>query len=189
MRPIALRLARSLPHNFGLEDLIAAGTVGLVEAAGRYRPAEHGGCPFGAYARKWIRGAMLDSVRRGAWDEAMRPALDTAPEPAAEPSVERDIDAAWLHRRIERAIRQLPARQRKLMDMHYRQELQLRIVGRRLGVGKSRASQLHLAAVRTLREAVFASFSQLPIQASVRFFFAQSPGSPDNFAPNRPFLP
>ena len=41
------------------------GTLGLIDAAGRYRPAT--GVPFEAFARRRVRGAMLDALRDLDW--------------------------------------------------------------------------------------------------------------------------
>jgi RNA polymerase sigma factor (sigma-70 family) len=44
------------------EDLVADGYVGLVRAARRYDPSH--GTPFTSFARHFVRGAILDTVRR-----------------------------------------------------------------------------------------------------------------------------
>jgi RNA polymerase sigma factor for flagellar operon FliA len=46
-------------------DLVSIGVLGLVEAAGRYRPAT--GVPFDAFARRRVQGAMLDALRDLDW--------------------------------------------------------------------------------------------------------------------------
>ena len=43
------------------EDLVADGYVGLTRAARRYDPSH--GVPFASYARPFVRGAIIDSVR------------------------------------------------------------------------------------------------------------------------------
>ncbi len=60
---IALRVARRVPDWISVDDLIAAGMMGLTEAADRYD--ENRGEPFVAFAEKRIRGAVLDELRRG----------------------------------------------------------------------------------------------------------------------------
>ncbi len=62
-RRIALRLARRCPTWVTREDLIAAGMLGLTEAAERYDETRRE--PFLAFATKRIRGAVLDELRRG----------------------------------------------------------------------------------------------------------------------------
>jgi RNA polymerase sigma factor for flagellar operon FliA len=151
VEPIARRLARTLPRSFALEDLIAAGRVGLVEAARRYSPAAHGGAPFSSFARPRIRGAILDSVRRAAFIEATRPGLADSPEPAAATITEAGVDRDFLGVRVAAAIRALPALQRRVLLMYYDDGLRLRAVGSAIGKGHSRASKLHMEAIRSLR--------------------------------------
>lgn len=62
-RRITLRVARRCPSWISIDDLLAAGMVGLTEAADRYDPSR--GEPFVAFAEKRIRGATLDELRRG----------------------------------------------------------------------------------------------------------------------------
>ena len=62
-RRIALRMARRCPQWVQREDLIAAGMIGLVEAAERFDGTRTE--PFLAFAEHRIRGAVLDELRRG----------------------------------------------------------------------------------------------------------------------------
>lgn len=62
-RRITLRLARRCPDWISRDDLIAAGMLGLTEAAERYDESRQE--PFISFAEKRIRGAVLDELRRG----------------------------------------------------------------------------------------------------------------------------
>jgi RNA polymerase sigma factor for flagellar operon FliA len=62
VKPIALRLKRSLGRSAEIDDLVSYGQTGLLEAARRYDPAR--GVPFRAFANFRVRGAMLDGVRQ-----------------------------------------------------------------------------------------------------------------------------
>ena len=62
-RRIALKMARRCPDHVGREDLVAAGMVGLIEAADRYDDTRAE--PFIAFAEFRIRGAVMDELRRG----------------------------------------------------------------------------------------------------------------------------
>jgi RNA polymerase sigma factor for flagellar operon FliA len=62
-RRIALRLARRCPAWIAREDLVAAGMLGLTEAAARYDVTRDES--FVGFAEKRIRGAVLDELRRG----------------------------------------------------------------------------------------------------------------------------
>ncbi len=58
---IAHRVANRLPSDVEREDLVAAGMLGLVEAATRFDPER--GMPFGSFAGLRIEGAILDLLR------------------------------------------------------------------------------------------------------------------------------
>lgn len=58
---IALRLAGRVPKSVDMDDLVAAGMLGLIEAADRFD--ESRGIPFEAYSRRRIQGAILDTLR------------------------------------------------------------------------------------------------------------------------------
>jgi RNA polymerase sigma factor FliA len=62
-RRISLRMARRCPSWISSEDLVAAGMLGLAEAAERYDESRQE--PFLVFAEKRIRGAVLDELRRG----------------------------------------------------------------------------------------------------------------------------
>jgi len=62
-RRISMRMARRCPDWIAREDLVAAGMLGLTEAAERYDSNRNE--PFLAFAEKRIRGAVLDELRRG----------------------------------------------------------------------------------------------------------------------------
>jgi len=78
VKSVASRLAHRIPSHVELNDLIGVGIVGLMDAAGRYRPSL--GVPFDAFARRRVQGAMLDSLRQ----------LDWAPRSARK--LRRDVD-------------------------------------------------------------------------------------------------
>lgn len=63
VRKIAGRMARRLPKSVEIDDLMSAGTVGLMEALDRFDPK--GGRSFETYAEFRVKGAMLDELRRG----------------------------------------------------------------------------------------------------------------------------
>jgi RNA polymerase sigma factor (sigma-70 family) len=91
VEPIARGVFATLPPSFDLEDLIQTGRVALLDAATRYRPRDHGGTPFSAWARQRVRGAMLDSVKGRNYEESTRDPLDGYAEPAAPGAVEQQL--------------------------------------------------------------------------------------------------
>ena len=65
VRQIARSMIRRLPACVQLDDLIQAGSLGLVDAARRFSPARN--LPFRQYARIRITGAIFDSLRELDW--------------------------------------------------------------------------------------------------------------------------
>jgi RNA polymerase sigma factor for flagellar operon FliA len=65
IRFLALRLKAKLPRNVELAELISSGTLGLMEALGKFKPQL--GIRFETYAQNRIRGAMIDELRRLDW--------------------------------------------------------------------------------------------------------------------------
>ena len=63
--PMVRRLAckyRAKGTPLPLEDLVGAGSVGLVRAASKYEPSR--GLKFSTYAMYWVRNAMLSAIQR-----------------------------------------------------------------------------------------------------------------------------
>jgi RNA polymerase sigma factor for flagellar operon FliA len=87
VKTLASRLASRLPSQVEVSELISVGVIGLIDAAGRFKPSL--GVPFDAFARRRIHGAMLDSLRD----------LDWAPR--AVRKLRREVDAAILRLRGE----------------------------------------------------------------------------------------
>ena len=62
---IASHVQKSVPVHIELDDLIHAGTMGLFDAATKYRDDKE--VAFPTYAKHRIRGAILDSLRQQDW--------------------------------------------------------------------------------------------------------------------------
>ena len=90
VKSIANRLARRLPPSVETNDLISIGMLGLIDAAGRYRPWL--GVPFDAFARRRVLGAMLDELR----------SLDRAPRSLRRLSREVEATLARLRSELRR---------------------------------------------------------------------------------------
>lgn len=108
VRTEARRIQRRLPpHALSLDDLTGHGHVGLVEARDRFDPRH--GVPFVLFARRRVRGAILDALRtqgllgRRGWEDLRRQAvahelLEADPRPDLGP----DDDAAALGETVQR---------------------------------------------------------------------------------------
>jgi RNA polymerase sigma factor for flagellar operon FliA len=169
----AIRLS-SLGRGVELEDLVAYGAKGLVEAAARFDSAK--GIPFVAFARHRIRGAILDGIRTQHWlgRRAYR-RLQSGPTTGdvqfveiAE-WVEASGDARWNGRRMAQLpcaeddslqvlvaahLRQLPERERRLIELCYFQGKTLSQAAAEMGFRRSWASRLVMRALLALRAAI-----------------------------------
>jgi RNA polymerase sigma factor for flagellar operon FliA len=98
---LAQRLAWRLPASIGVEDLIGAGVLGLLDAIQKYDPQRPN--RFKTYAECRIRGAMLDYVRECDWvPRSVREKAQTLTQAYAalerqqgHPATDEDV-AAWL---------------------------------------------------------------------------------------------
>lgn len=65
VRRAALQLVARLPASVELDDLIQAGTLGLLDAIRRYKKMPQ--AQFETYAVQRVRGAMIDELRKFDW--------------------------------------------------------------------------------------------------------------------------
>ena len=65
VKHVLSRVAAHLPPHVDREDLLQAGTLGLIDATDRFEPGRN--VPFHTYAMTRIRGAMLDVLRSADW--------------------------------------------------------------------------------------------------------------------------
>ena len=65
VRAIAWKIHRRVPHVVELDDLIAYGQIGLLEALQRFD--EERGLKFATFAWHRVRGAMLDGLAKMSW--------------------------------------------------------------------------------------------------------------------------
>ena len=129
------------------EDLVQVGALALVGQAGRFNRSR--GVTFSAFARRRIRGAMLDALRarRDAAEQVLEPE-DPGPGP------ERLATARERERALWRAIKQLPDRQQEVLRLRYFRERTQREAGERLGISQQGARDLEQRAIRRLRRLV-----------------------------------
>jgi RNA polymerase sigma factor (sigma-70 family) len=113
-----------------VDDLISAGTIGLIEAADRYDPKR--GVPFGSFAYSRIKGAVIDELSRLGVQGAGRSATPDATlsleapfhhrpdatlmDVTVDPSVPEPQSSAELSELLA-AIRDLPDRYREMLGL------------------------------------------------------------------------
>jgi RNA polymerase sigma factor for flagellar operon FliA len=90
-RIIARRIHARLPESVNLDDLISAGTIGLIAAVDRFDPSHK--VKLETYAGYKIRGAILDSLRN----------LDWAPRLPRRRSKQVEAAIAAVEQRLHRA--------------------------------------------------------------------------------------
>jgi RNA polymerase sigma factor for flagellar operon FliA len=169
---------RRLPPNVLREDLVAAGTYGLMDSLRKHEGGEDPA--FECYIRIRIRGAILDELRAQDWlprrtrwavsgkskptrasanapttilgfDDV--PADDAALSLADEcaPSPADAVEAAFRKRAVADAVGRLPQRERTIVQLHYYGGVKFKDIGVRLGVSEPRVSQLHSRAMAQLK--------------------------------------
>lgn len=179
---LAGRLRRELALGGEVEDLVAFGFGGLLEAAHRFDPSR--GVRFKTFAYHRVRGAMLDGVRKMTTiprrahaafqaEAAVRPtaaptSLDkgflrisanlTTASPLQGRFGDESPEAVLLKqeslRRLLMALNGLSHRERALIRGHYFEGRRLDLIAGELGISKSWASRLHTQALAQLRRAL-----------------------------------
>jgi RNA polymerase sigma factor (sigma-70 family) len=149
---IARKVRRQLPPSFELEDLVQEGLMGLLQALERFDPGA--GVSFSAFASFRIRGAMLDSVRRGEYTAAMHEELKENVAGRVDPILDR-IELRQRTLMVAEAVKTLPERDRKVIEFRST-GMTMKEVGAKLGVKKVRAIQLHQRAVKRVQEKIAA---------------------------------
>lgn len=171
---LAKRLQFCVPPCVTYDDLVGAGTIGLIQAVDRFQPAR--GLQFGTYARHRIRGAMLDFLREE--DPLYRTerrrirAAEATNAVTGEKTVSATISLEWLPAQelrkmcaragcpssqlvdradLRRARHVLSARENHVISLLYELDWKNRDVALELGVNESRVSQIKHVALSKLR--------------------------------------
>jgi RNA polymerase sigma factor for flagellar operon FliA len=169
---IVARILRRLPRSVLREDLVAAGSHGLMDAL-RRSPGPRD-ARFEAYAKIRIRGAIIDELRSQDWlaraaradanakarasdtSATMVIGFDDLPESqqvAASSDASPFDQAARVSERsaLAKAVLSLPEREARIVDLHYFQGVPFKAIAASLGVSEPRISQLHARALAKLR--------------------------------------
>lgn len=162
VQAVVTRFLARVPANVLREDLMAAGTFGLIGALGKN--PEDRGPSFPAYAHVKVRSAILDELRRQDWlsrrarknarTESTSTALVPVDENAAgdDPTPQDRMEVEQDRSALAAAIEELPERERAIVRMHYFGDVQLKAIAKELGISAPRVTQLHTRAMARLRE-------------------------------------
>lgn len=114
---IARQTSRALPEHVELDDLVQAGTLGLIDAARKFDVSKD--VTFGIYAKHRIRGAILDSLRQD--DPVSRDVRRK----------KRQIEAATaqLEQRLKREVTEVEVAAALNMDVERLRAIQLHLRG------------------------------------------------------------
>jgi RNA polymerase sigma factor for flagellar operon FliA len=177
VRQAVARFLRRLPPNVLRDDLLAAGTFGLIDSL--RKNGKERGPTFEWYARIRIRGAILDELRSQDWLTRRARGHATAAQ-SESPSSSRvasvvgfddlpergralsmaDETTRSPHEMLEhsreraalgKAVAELPERERTIVTLHYFQGVEFKTIAQKLGVSEPRISQLHSRAMGKLR--------------------------------------
>lgn len=124
------------------EDVTAEVFQQALANLGRF---EWRGVPFAAWLFRIAAHAIADRAKRAARERANPP---PKPEPEPEPALERVEEQA----RLYRLVRELPADQRRVIEMRFTQEKTIREIAGELGRSEGAVKQLQFRAVQSLRE-------------------------------------
>ena len=170
---------RPLGRGIELDDLVAYGAVGLVEAATRF---EERGVPFSAFARPRIYGAIVDGIRAQHWfgrraDRRLRidrvghdwqVAVDAghqAPNDVrrnGRPMVCPPIETGDATEQVAAALQGLPVLERRVVELHHYQQKTISQAAKELGICRPWTSRLHARALAALRTALEGRSLPLP---------------------------
>lgn len=109
-------------------------------------PTEHCAERIPADATRW------DDMGADDFDPRRSRALDEALLQSCEPTQEHFVHQRQQQSALAAAIKQLPERHRRVLELYYRRELNMKQIAALLAVHESRVSQIHLAAIISLRK-------------------------------------
>lgn len=129
---------------FEQDDLIGPAELALVQQAAKFDPTR--GVPFRAFALRALAGACLNSTRR--WEWRVRSASQVSDDRG-----ESDPEADPLTKsRLWPFVLRLPTRQAEIIMQVYMGDGTVKEAAELLGIHETRASQLHRAALTSLRQ-------------------------------------
>jgi RNA polymerase sigma-70 factor (ECF subfamily) len=105
------------------------------------------GAPFGAWLMRIAANAIADRWRRGSREQSDQFVNDPA---SAEPSPE-EIE---IRAQLFRLVQELPAEQRKVLQMRFAEEKSIREIAQALGRTEGAVKQLQFRGIQSLREEV-----------------------------------
>ncbi|MBN2803502.1 MAG: sigma-70 family RNA polymerase sigma factor [Deltaproteobacteria bacterium] len=175
VKKMAKRIAAKAPPSIITEDLFSAGSLGLVDSVIRNNGSE--GAQFACYVRMRIKGAIYDEMRASDWlprrnrknsetepqsgpprpvavirFDDLPPGKESNPhnkEPRSNPF--EMLNTKRSYEKLEQALNSVPTRDRLILHLHYFRGMQVREIGRLLGISDARISQIHHKALERIK--------------------------------------
>jgi RNA polymerase sigma factor for flagellar operon FliA len=175
VKKLARRMAMRSPASIVADDLFSAGSLGLIDSVIRNKCTD--GASFACYVRMRIRGAIYDELRASDWlprrsrsnqnekqtEGPARPVavirfddLPVGPESNPEnrgagTNPFEALSDKRVKQLLKNALDELPERDRLILHLHYFKGMQIREIGRFLGVSEARISQIHHRALTRIK--------------------------------------
>jgi RNA polymerase sigma factor (sigma-70 family) len=175
---VAHRFRWAIGASLDYEDLVQAGSMGLMKACDRFEPER--GHKFSTYAEYWIwhhvarqalnhgrtvRVSVHTQIKLRTMGERLPTTfsldapigdadgathLDVLAAPALDPVAE--LEAEETRRTVARALERLPERARDVIEARFWDEMRLRDVGDPLGLSRERVRQIEAESLVRLRQ-------------------------------------
>ncbi len=158
VRSIARRYAR---RRDDLDDLVQAGSVGLVKAASRFDPGR--GVGFATFVTPSVEGEIRRHMRagKGGVPVASDAATFGADEAAAEQTTAGEaLDASEVRMLIAGGLRVLNRRERRIVFLRFHADLTERQIAEKVGISQAHVSRLLEGALVKLRAELTSSEAQ-----------------------------
>ena len=149
----ATSIAAQMPGRVDRSDLVDVGYLALVKAAQKFDASL--GWTLAAYARRAVRGAMWDAVRRRNWTEMSH--LELKPELVEDVSDRRQGPEEMLRQSRNRkaaaqALTCLSERERTIVGLYYGEQDTLQTIGSSLGLTRTSVCRIHRRAIGKMQE-------------------------------------
>lgn len=148
---LAHKIARSAKKKasfLNYDELESAAYLGLTEAALKYNTEL--GVSFENYASCRVSGAVKDYMRELAWGSRNNPVKTESFESQEEPAYNDNIEEK--SNVFEKITEPLPSINKKILRLHYVEEIKIKEIASDMGVHESRVSQILSASRTNLRQ-------------------------------------
>lgn len=154
---IAKKRIRAIPYGVDLEELVSYGTIGLIDAVSKFNPEV--GVKFTTYANIRINGAITDGLRDNYYvcssveTEYVGEDEDTDIVAIGQKQLETEHVAyrTMVVEEVRKAIRELPPRERFVVEMNDLEGIPQAKIAKKLGVSPALVSIIRSNGLRILR--------------------------------------